>query len=63
MNYTTYYEQSESISEERYGELKGILEAEPKREVFCISLKKTGVSGSRRQKSSSPLLSLCKESG
>ena len=40
MNYTTYYEQSESISEERYGELKGILEAEPKRKFSAFHLRK-----------------------
>lgn len=50
MNYTTYYEQSESISEERYGELKGILEAEAKRKFSAFHLRKLEFRGAADRK-------------
>ena len=34
MDYTTYYEEYDTITEERYGELKSMLEAQDKKKKF-----------------------------
>ncbi|MDO5423585.1 MAG: hypothetical protein Q4F41_07665 [Eubacteriales bacterium] len=51
MNYTTYYEECENITEERYGELKCLLEAsEPKKKFQSFHLRKLEFRGANVQK-------------
>ena len=51
MDYTTYYEEYDTITEERYGELKSMLEAQDKKKKFqAFHLRKLEFIGTNDQK-------------
>ncbi|MDY3918985.1 MAG: hypothetical protein SOZ59_08305 [Candidatus Limivivens sp.] len=59
MNYTTYYEECETVTEERYGELKCLIEAaEPKKKFQSFHLRKLEFRGAN-VKNAVPQYYLC----